>query len=255
MIPPCVNSGGPESIIRLEGVPVLESASELSVRGMDALRRWKGRPGEVLTVLDPDGGAYRARIVEAGPDRGVVFPFRRLSESSESSLRLDVYQALPEKERFELILQKLTELGVGRIYPYVSRRSITLEEREKGQRKSHRWPDVVLRAARQCRRAMIPELFSVLSWGEVIRTSAVAGEKIMLYEGSAPSKLREALGQKPSARVALLVGPEGGFDPEEVEEACRNGFAPVTLGSRILRTETAAITAASILQYALGDLG
>jgi 16S rRNA (uracil1498-N3)-methyltransferase len=154
-----------------------------------------------------------------------------------------------------MVLQKLTEIGVTRIVPYTSSRSTTPEERDAGQKKSHRWPEVILRAARQCRRAMLPELSPVLDWDGAAYEASHADLKLMLFEGEAQLTLREALKGVNANRIALLVGPEGGFTDDEVEDARKLGVLPVSLGQRILRTESAAIIGAALLQYELGDLG
>src|SRR5690606_19362012 len=126
---------------------------------------------------------------------------------------------------------------------------------DAGQRKSHRWPDVVLRAAKQSRRGDVPELYQVLSWDQATWLAASADLKILLYVAAAPWNLREAMhGERPT-RVALMIGPEGGFAPEEAAEARNLGFLPVAVGPRLLRTETAAIVGAALVQYTLGDLG
>ncbi len=254
MTPACVNGGGEASLVRLAGVPRLEQVASLIQQGVQALERWQARPGEVLTVVDPEQTFYRARVLRVGPAAEVV-PFERFSRAPESPLFLDVYQALPEKERFELILQKLTEIGVSRIVPYVSRRSITLEERDALQKKSHRWPEVVLRAAKQCRRAMIPELYPVLVWDEAIYLGAKGDLNLILYEAETPWSLAERLRGAVPHRTSLFVGPEGGFDCAEIEDGRALGFLPVSVGPRILRTETAAIVGAALVQFALGDMG
>ncbi|MFA5516290.1 MAG: 16S rRNA (uracil(1498)-N(3))-methyltransferase [Desulfuromonadales bacterium] len=250
----CVNNGGAKSLIRLSAVPRLEEPIVLDAAAVAALDCWRARPGDIVTVVDPHQIFYRARLSEQTPSFTAVTPFQRFSRSPESPLAIDLCQALPEKERFELILQKATELGVTRILPYTSDRSITLEERDAGQKKSHRWPDIVLRAAKQCRRALVPELFPVLSWDEMTYGVASADLKLMLYEGEAGWSLAEAVRGARPHRVALLVGPEGGFAPEEAEDARRLGFLPVSVGPRILRTETAAIVGVALLQTLLGDL-
>jgi len=251
----CINSGGRQSLVHLETVPVLETELRFSADAARALACWEARPGEIITVVDPLQTCYRARLTLLGPEGGTAIPFQTVSRPVESPVAIEVYQALPEKERFELILQKLTEVGVARIVPYLSQRSTTLEERDSGQRKSHRWPEVILRAARQCRRAMLPELYPVVAWDEATYLASHADLKLMLFEGDAPWTLKEALNGARPDRIALLVGPEGGFAPEEVEDARRMGFLPVSVGPRILRTETAAIVGAALIQYALGDLG
>jgi 16S rRNA (uracil1498-N3)-methyltransferase len=242
-------------VVRLESVPALETAVALPPGALKALLSWQSRPGEIVTLVDSQENYYRARLTNFGIEEGEVVPFQRFAQPAESRIALEVYQALPEKERFELILQKLTEIGVSRIVPYTSEHSTTQEERDAGQRKSHRWPDVVLRAAKQCRRAMIPELYPVVSWDEAIYHAAGADLKLMLFEGETGWSLGEALRGENACRVALLVGPEGGFSGEEVADARQCGFLPVSLGPRILRTETAAILGAGIIQYHLGDLG
>lgn len=254
MIPPCGNNGGPASLVRLPAVPRLESAAALGPDGVAALLRWQARPGEIVTVADPQGTFYRARLTELTAAVAVVVPFLAFPRAVESPLAIEIFQALPEKERFELILQKVTEIGVSRIVPFVSRRSATQEERDAGQKKSHRWPEVVLRAAKQSRRGILPELYPVLSWDEATYAAASADLKLILIE-KAPWTLREALQGERPARVALLIGPEGGFDPAEAEEAQGLGFLPVSIGPRLMRTETAAIVGAALIQFALGDLG
>lgn len=249
-----VNGGGPASLVSLTAVPVLETEVLLGREGAAALALWRARPGEIFTVVDPEQGWYRARLLNLEADGAVVVPFTRLPRPAESPLAIEVYQVLPEKERFELILQKLTEIGVHRIAPCISRRSITLQERDAGQKKSHRWPEVLLRAARQCRRGMIPELMPVLTWEETLDQAQHADLKLILYEGEAPWTLREVLAKDNPQCIALLVGPEGGFAEAEVAEAQQQGFLPVSIGPRIFRTETAAIVGAALLQFAAGDL-
>ena len=253
MIPECVNSGGPGSIVRLDTAPTLETVYPLSAAALTALAAWKARPGAIVTLVDPEQTCYRARLVADGEAWQVV-PFERLNRPAESRVALHVYHALPEKERFELVLQKLTELGATRIVPMITRRSATLEERDAGQKKSHRWPEVVLRAARQCRRAVIPELGAVAGWTEVLAEGEGADCRLLLYEGEVSLTLGEVLRGTSPRRVVLTVGPEGGFAAEEVTEARAAGFTAVSLGPRILRTETAAIVGAALVQHLAGDL-
>ena len=246
----CVNSGGPGSIIRLEGVPSLETETVLAASASEALLRWEARPGEILTVVDPQSTAYRARITSV-TERTCV-PFEQLP-AAESSLHIDVLQAIPDKERFELVLQKLTELGVNRLQPVETSHSATLKERDAQQKKSHRWPDVITKAARQCRRAMLPELMAPQTFNEAVNANE-AELKLMLYEGETAWSFVEGFGSLKPQSVALLIGPEGGFAEEEVALARDAGFLPVSLGPRIMRTETAAIVAATLAQSYLGDL-
>ena len=242
------------SLIRLDCVAQAEVPSPFSAEAAAALTCWSARPGMIVTVVDAQGGMWRARLLELSEEGGILVPFYRSLRSLESPLSITVYQALPAKERFELILEKLTELGVTRIVPVVSQHSATLATRDAKQQKSHRWPEVLRRAAVQCRRAMIPELSPCLDLSEVYTDARNADLRLMLYEGEGTASLKEVLEKGGYRQVALLVGPEGGFSPEEVVAARAHGFLPITLGPRILRTETAAISAATIIQFAFGDL-
>jgi len=249
-----MNSGGPGSQILLPEVPQFDCEVRLSPSQVGSLRAWQARPGEVLTVVDPQEQCYRARITLIDDTGAIVIPFTSCPPANRL-LAIDVYQAIPEKERFELVLQKLTELGVARIVPFVSQRSLTQAQRDANQKKSHRWPDVVLRAAKQSRRAELPELWSPLTWQECMQEAARADLALLLYEGDERCSLRNALQKFSGQRLALIVGPEGGFADHEIVQARRSGLVPVGLGPRVLRTETAAIVGAAVVQYELGDLG
>lgn len=254
MRPVSVSSGGAGSLVRLPenlqaGVPCPFSGDVIA-----ALKHWQARCGMIVTVVAADGEMWRGRLAELNEDGGILIPFQRALNPLESSLALTVYQALPEKERFEIILEKLTELGVTRIVPFVSQHSSTLAARDAKQPKSHRWPEVLRRAAVQCRRAIIPELSPCLDLSAAFADAPDTALRLMLYEGVGTSSLKETLSVQEYRQVVLLIGPEGGFAPVEVANARLHGFIPVSLGPRILRTETAAISAATVIQYALGDL-
>lgn len=254
MLPVSVSSGGAGSLVRLVGTLQVGTPYPFSLDIAAALKYWQARCGMIVTVIAADGGMWRGRLAELNEDGGILIPFQRILRPLESSLSLTVYQALPEKERFELILEKLTELGVTRIVPFVSKHSSSLAARDAKQPKSHRWPEVLRRAAVQCRRAIIPELSPCLDLAAVLADAPDTALRLMLYEGEGTSSLKELLAGEECRQVALLIGPEGGFAPEEVATARLHGFIPVSLGPRILRTETAAISAATVIQYALGDL-
>ena len=245
----CVNNAGLQSIITLDQVLDYEKAVELPGSTSTALLSWQVRNGEVLTIIDGQGDHWRVRL-----DGSHLVPFEKLPAPTESPVRVTVFQALPEKERFELVLQKLTELGVFRIVPIETERSTTCADRDAGQKKSHRWPDVLLRAARQCRRAMVPELAPVTSWDNALAEAVQSECRMMLFEGETFWSLSELLYQQQPDNVALLIGPEGGFTEVEAEQAQALGIVPVRLGPRLMRTETAAIAALTAVQYVVGDL-
>lgn len=247
------NHCGPEQI----GFPArLTIGEEIALEGdlFSALRKREPYPGEIITVADAAGKAFRGRIVELKEDQARVFIFEEMRAAAESPLDLLLFQALPEKERMELIIQKATELGVSCICPFKSRHSISLEEREATQPKTHRWQQIALKAAKQCRRASVPEVAPYCSFEQALEQARPAEVKIILWEKE-QARLVSLIRNMPAPRsIAVMVGPEGGWAEEEVQQARAAGFSPAGLGGRILRTETAAIAACAILQYEWGGL-
>lgn len=259
----------------------IETGNEVILEGppLEALRFHGGRVGSLITLTDSQGKDFRGRVLRLSGVQAAVLIFDAFPSSAESHLEIILLQALPEKERMELIIQKATELGVSAILPFKSERSISLEEREFKQKKAHRWQKIAVKAVQQSRRAQIPRIEYYRSFEEALGYSREEGLKILLWEKKGKS-LKELLKRYvalnppfrkggepacrtgrggfeiyPSTKVYAMVGPEGGFTEEEVRSATIQGFIPVKIGQRILRTETAAITLIGILQYELGDLG
>lgn len=232
---------------------------ELQIKGppLEALCFQGGRVGCLVTLTDSEGNDFRGRILRLSETEASLFIFDAFLSPTESTLEIILLQALPEKERMELIIQKVTELGVSAIIPFQSQRSISLKEREMKQKKAHRWQNIAVKAVQQSRRARVPWVGECRSFQEACEEDRGEGLKILLWEKKGES-LRDVLKKyslSNNPRIDVAVGPEGGFTPEEVNLAKAEGFIPVKLGQRILRTETAAITIVGILQYALGDLG
>jgi len=229
------------------------------IRGeaLENLRGRTGRVGDLITITDKGGRDFRGRIFTLTPDQGEVFIFETFEGSVEPSLEIHLLQALPKKERIEWIIQKTTELGVSSIVPFESDHSITLGERDALQRKSHRWQGVATKAAQQCRRARVPLLHPVVSFREALDFGGRSDLSFLLWERESRQSMRSALAKSNATirQVTLVVGPEGGFSAREIDWARRKQYILVGLGARILRTETAAIAAVTIIQYELGDLG
>jgi len=234
----------------------VEINQEILLEGplLEALRFQGARRGSLITLTDREGTDFRGRVVTLSRTAAVVVIFDRFPAPTESKVEIVLLQALPDKERMELIIQKATELGVVAILPFKSERSISLEEREAKQKKAHRWQEIAVRAVQQSRRAGVPRVESYRSFREAIGACAGEGLKIILWEKSG-EPLRELLRRSHPKKVSVMIGPEGGFTDEEIILGKSAGFIPIKLGQRILRTETAAITLVGILQYELGDLG
>ena len=234
---------------------LVEINQEILIKGppLEALRFQGDRVGSILTVTDSEGNDFRGRIVRLSKKEASLFIFEAFPSPTESPLEIILLQALPEKERMELIIQKTIELGVSAVFAFKSNKSISLEERESKQRKAHRWQDIAMKAVQQSRRAKVPSVKYLPSFEEALKVCEGDGLRILLWEKGG-EKLRHILGHHHPRRIYAMVGPEGGFADDEVDLAKTRGFVPIKLGQRILRTETAAIALVGILQYELGDL-
>jgi 16S rRNA (uracil1498-N3)-methyltransferase len=197
--------------------------------------------GERLVVLDNAGWQYAAELVEVGR-RATAVLHHKSPAANEPAIHLTLYQALLKRDNFEWALQKGTEVGVSRFVPLLTARTIA-----QPPHKPERWERILTEAAEQCRRGRIPELAAPLrlseAWGEV----AAADIALLPWEGVGGLTVKAALAGKQPRSVALFIGPEGGWREEEVENGRSRGIIPITLGSRILRAETAAIVSAALI--------
>jgi 16S rRNA (uracil1498-N3)-methyltransferase len=247
--------GNPLAMDRIFLDRKVDIGKEVLMKGppLEALCFQGGRVGSIVTLTDPEGNDFRGRVTLLSEDEASIFIFEAFPSPTESSLEIILLQALPEKERMELIIQKATELGVSAIFPFQSERSISLKEREARQKKAHRWQHIAIKAVQQSRRAKVPYVGKCRPFQEVLENCREDGLKVLLWEKEGEN-LKGVLRQSLTQKIYVMVGPEGGFTNREVKLAKEKGFIPVKLGQRILRTETAAIVLVGILQYELGDL-
>jgi 16S rRNA (uracil1498-N3)-methyltransferase len=216
----------------------------------------RARAGAIVTVRGEEGREYRGRVLQVAAGTALVRIFEELDFPSESPLSITLLQVVPKKERMELIIQKATELGVSEIIPCTSARSVMPGAEGKTEDKSHRWPAIVQRAVEQCRRRVAPSVSPCRAFPEAVDALAPCGGlKLLLYEKEQVVRLKGlAASTERARRVVMACGPEGGFTDEEVRFARERGFVPVRLGGRVLRCETAALAALSVIQYQWGDL-
>lgn len=204
------------------------------------------QPGDEILLLDGSGLICRCHLVSSDRRAVHVKVVERWREP-ESAWPLRLLQGLPKGEKMELILQKGVELGVAAFTPVATSRSVP----HKG--KQERWEKIVREAARQSRRSVLPRLDLLQPLAPALESTREELRLLLWEEGSVP--LAAALPATRPADGVLLVGPEGGFAAAEAELAVAHGFIPVSLGDRILRTETAGFAVAAILQHRYGDLG
>ncbi len=220
------------------------------VKHMKQVLRMK--EGEAYSVSNgTDGKEYICRI-EAFLEDAILGNVEKVLESSrELPVRIHLFQGLPKSDKMELIIQKAVELGAYEIIPMKTARCIMKVEDSKEKKKLERWNGISEAAAKQSKRGIIPRVTGVLSYGEALAKASQMDIKMIPYEDEKGiSHTREVIeGIKSGQDVAILIGPEGGFEEAEVEKAKEYGIVPVTLGKRILRTETAGFTAISWVAY------
>lgn len=209
------------------------------------------RCGDEIIICDSCGSDYVCAIEDISPSQVVARILQKSPNTAESPLRITVYQGLPKSDKMDYIVQKCVELGVVSIVPVATARAVVkLHDEEK---KRTRWQKIAAEAAKQCGRGIIPQVGAVQSFAEVIDSLDADALNILPYENENQHRLKDALNGFEGNRVNIIIGPEGGFDPSETDAALQKGVHVVTLGPRILRTETAPIAAVSAVMYQLGD--
>ncbi|MCX8119070.1 MAG: 16S rRNA (uracil(1498)-N(3))-methyltransferase [Desulfobacterota bacterium] len=213
------------------------------------------RQGDDLIVFDGEGREYEGRILRVEPTSALI-EIRQINLSlKESPLEVTLAQSLLKGEKMDYLVQKATELGVKRIIPFLSSRSIPLLERSKETERVRRWERIAIEASKQSGRGFIPKIEPPWPFSEMLRSTPREGLRMVLNEKGG-RRLKEVLRESPEKRsVFFIVGPEGGLSEKETEAALDCGFLPVVLGGRILRAETASLCLLSILQYEWGDIG
>jgi 16S rRNA (uracil1498-N3)-methyltransferase len=212
--------------------------------------------GTSVTLVDRESTSYTGIIQEIGRDNLVIKVEMQGSEPViAAGPGITLFQGLPKGNKMELILQKSTELGVSKVIPFAAERSIPRPPKEREAERLARWQRICLEAARQSNRSSLPEISPIADFVEMLG-HADQTVKLLLWEMERTNRLKTILEDfKPPESVAVLVGPEGGLTTEEAKAAMEAGFVPITLGPRILRTETAAIAILAILQFFWGDIG
>ncbi len=212
------------------------------------------KEGEEIAVSNGvDGKEYRCGILSLGEDE-VLCELRFIKEDAvELPVKVFLFQGLPKADKMELIIQKAVELGVCEVIPVATKRAVVKLDAKKEKSKLARWQSIAEAAAKQSKRACIPKITEVMSFKDAIRKAAETDVRLIPYEMAEDmAHTREIVRSiQPGQSVAVFIGPEGGFSEEEIKLAMANQVEPVTLGKRILRTETAGMTMMSILMYEL----
>lgn len=215
--------------------------------------------GDIVQVFDGQGHEYEVCL--QGKEEGFLLGeiLQELHREADSPLHLSLVQGLAKGDKMDSIIQKAVEIGVQEIYPLISRYAVVKLEKERTGKKVDRWQTIAREACKQCRRNRVPMVHTPVSFTEMMEMAAGI-PTILLYEHETNNGLKQVINDnreeiQAGSRLFLIIGPEGGFAPEEIAAAGEQGVLIAGLGPRILRTETAGLAAAAIVLYELADLG
>lgn len=211
------------------------------------------RCGEELMVSDGNNLQYRCAVEGYEEEQAVLGILEEMTVDTELPSRIHLFQGLPKQDKMELIVQKAVELGVYRVVPVSTRRAVVKLDEKKAGKKAERWQQIARSAAKQAGRGYIPEVAFPVSYGEALEEAKELDVILIPYELAEGMKETKEMIERirPGQSVGIFIGPEGGFEKEEVELALEYGARAVTLGRRILRTETAGLAMLSVLMFHL----
>jgi len=224
--------------VEKEDIPNIRGSDFHQVR--DVLRM---KAGDDLELLDGSGRTYTARIAAIKKDHAACEVLSVREERSDLPVKVTIAQCLPKGRKMDQVVQKCTELGAHGIIPVLSERAVARAE------KPERWKKIAKEAAEQCGRSALPEISSLIRLDEFLKTKGEFDLALIPWELEGQRTIKQALSGNQAKSILVLIGPEGGFSQPEVELAKNAGLTPVSLGRRILRTETAAMAILAMINY------
>ena len=213
------------------------------------------RTGEEVLIADGRGAEYRCKLTDLSENEVRAQILWKLDGNAELASAVTLFQGLPKSDKMDLIVQKCVELGVDRIVPVSTKRAVVKLDAKKEETRLKRWNTISESAAKQSGRGVIPEVSGVMSCGKALEEAKKLEVLLIPYERAEHmAETRRVMGEiRPGQSVGIFIGPEGGFEESEVEEAVAAGAKAITLGKRILRTETAGLAVMAMLSYLLEE--
>ena len=233
-----------------------EEAHQIHITGSDVnhiSNVLRMKTGEELWISDGSKYEYRCTIESFEPDEVLLHIVYSQEPEYELPCRIYLFQGLPKADKMELIIQKAVELGAYEIIPVETKRCVVKLDGRKSAKKTARWQQIAESAAKQSKRMLIPNVHEVLTFREALKYAESMDVRLVPYElARGMQETKEILaGIEPGQSVGIFIGPEGGFEEKEIEAAIEGGAKPITLGRRILRTETAGLAILSVLMFQL----
>lgn len=233
-----------------------EEAHQIHITGSDVnhiSNVLRMKMGEELWISDGSKYEYRCTIESFEPDEVLLHIVYSQEPEYELPCRIYLFQGLPKADKMELIIQKAVELSAYEIIPVETKRCVVKLDGRKSAKKTARWQQIAESAAKQSKRMLIPNVHEVLTFREALKYAESMDVRLIPYElARGMQETKEILaGIEPGQSVGIFIGPEGGFEEKEIEAAIEGGAKPITLGRRILRTETAGLAILSVLMFQL----
>ncbi|MFO7754160.1 MAG: 16S rRNA (uracil(1498)-N(3))-methyltransferase [Desulfobacteraceae bacterium] len=213
------------------------------------------KPGDMIDLTDGQGTDFKGEILEISKQAVKVMIRETAGSSTESPLSITVFQGMLKDRKMDTLVRHLTELGISDWIPLKCERAVAVPNAEKAAGRIRRWETISREALKQCRRSMAPEIGSPVSINEMAESAADFDLKIVFQENASSSSPElEEFKHLNIRKIAVMIGPEGGFSDNEIETVQKLGFRPYLMGPRILRAETAATAACTLIQHIFGDL-
>ncbi|MCI8806190.1 MAG: 16S rRNA (uracil(1498)-N(3))-methyltransferase [Clostridiales bacterium] len=213
----------------------------------------RAKVDEEIIICDGYGTDYLCRLIGINKKQVLAEIIEKYENKNEPELKITLYQGLPKGDKMELVIQKCIEIGVDRIIPVITDNTV-VKIGDKAEKKNLRWNKIAEAAAKQCGRGKIPHVDKILSFKDAVETSKTLDGVIIPYENERKKNIREFVKSFRGKSIGIFIGPEGGFSENEITLCMENNISSVSLGKRILRTETAGLVTSVILLYELEGL-
>ena len=233
------------------------TSTKIFITGSDAAHIKKVlrmEPGDRIWLFDGRGFEYEAMIENLLAGSIEVSITKRFLSASESPVQIIVAQALLKDKKMDILARQLTEIGITKLIPFTAIRSVSRPDKKRLSARRKRWKKIAIEALKQCGRGHVTEIGETITFNDAIKIDDGCDLKIVFWENES-KPISDAIQHRHYRKILAVLGPEGGFSEKEIEDARACGFVTASLGPRILRAETAAIAACTILQYLFGDMG
>ena len=217
---------------------------------------------DVIMICDSDTGCnYKCKIIESTIENILCSIIEKIENHMEDKVQISIFQGLPKSDKMEFIIQKCTELGVKEIFPVQMERCVVKLDSKTENKKNERWQKIAEAASKQCRRNTVCSINHLIDIKNICKMIDNFDMLLVPYENEENNSFKENLlkiknkKNDKTPKVGIVIGPEGGFSPEEIDILKQNGASIITLGKRILRTETVAIAMTSVIAYEFNDFG